>query len=162
MRDLGRRIQGVIDASTSPIDRIKSLNIIKEENHRGPYFGLITVYPPEKNAPLATGAFRPRWNHPFVDLSGGIKNLPGKGPGKKAIHVRCGVGMSFRSAKRWRCVCKYSVATTDFIADQGNAVSLDSNNSFRPSSSGDVDSEILLKPAPKPVLKSAYFSVIVA
>ncbi|KAF2314473.1 hypothetical protein GH714_026801 [Hevea brasiliensis] len=62
---------------------------------------------------------------------------------------------SFRSAKRWHCVCKYSVTTTDFIADQGNAVSLDSNNTFRPSSSGDVDSEVLLKPAPKPVLKSA-------
>ncbi|KAJ9153411.1 hypothetical protein P3X46_026853 [Hevea brasiliensis] len=62
---------------------------------------------------------------------------------------------SFRSAKRWHCVCKYSVTTTDFIADQGNAVSLDSNNSFRPSSSVDVDSEVLLKPAPKPVLKSA-------
>ncbi|OAY28880.1 translation initiation factor IF-2, chloroplastic isoform X2 [Manihot esculenta] len=62
---------------------------------------------------------------------------------------------SFRSAKRWHCVCRYSVTTPDFIAEQGNAVSLDSNNSFRASNNGDVDNEIVLKPAPKPVLKSA-------
>ncbi|KDP23199.1 hypothetical protein JCGZ_00191 [Jatropha curcas] len=62
---------------------------------------------------------------------------------------------TLRSAKTWHCVCKYSVTTTDFIADQG----LNSNrnsNSFKggSSSGGDVDNEILLKPAPKPVLKS--------
>ncbi|KAG8657822.1 translation initiation factor IF-2, chloroplastic isoform X2 [Manihot esculenta] len=68
------------------------------------------------------------------------------------------VSLSKRSAKRWHCVCKYSFTTTDFIAEQGNAVSLDSNNSFRASSNGDVDSEILLKPAPKPVLKSSLGS----
>ncbi|XP_065861664.1 translation initiation factor IF-2, chloroplastic isoform X2 [Euphorbia lathyris] len=62
---------------------------------------------------------------------------------------------SLRSGKRWHCVCKYSVTTTDFIAEQGNAVSLDSSNSsFRASCTDDADNEILLKPAPKPVLKS--------
>ncbi|XP_002532827.2 translation initiation factor IF-2, chloroplastic [Ricinus communis] len=64
-----------------------------------------------------------------------------------------------KSAKRWHCVCKCSVTTTDFIADQGNAVSIDSNNSFRASSNGgDADSEILLKPAPRPVLKPSLGS----
>ncbi|KAJ6980231.1 translation initiation factor IF-2 [Populus alba x Populus x berolinensis] len=60
---------------------------------------------------------------------------------------------SLRRAKRWDCVCKYSVTTTDFIAEQGNAVSLDSSSStIRGGSDG--DSEVVLKPAPKPVLKS--------
>ncbi|XP_044502206.1 translation initiation factor IF-2, chloroplastic-like [Mangifera indica] len=70
-----------------------------------------------------------------------------------------------RGQKRW--VCKYSVTTTttatDFIADGAyGSVSLDSSNTYRGSSSkdesandnGDSDSGIVLKPAPKPVLKS--------
>ncbi|KAJ6727887.1 TRANSLATION INITIATION FACTOR IF-2-RELATED [Salix koriyanagi] len=60
---------------------------------------------------------------------------------------------SLRRAKRWHCVCKYSVTTTDFIAEQGNDVSLDSSSgTIRGGSDG--DSEAVLKPAPKPVLKS--------
>ncbi|KAJ6753546.1 TRANSLATION INITIATION FACTOR IF-2 CHLOROPLASTIC [Salix purpurea] len=65
---------------------------------------------------------------------------------------------SLRRAKSWHCVCKYSVTATDFIAEQGNAVSLDSSSStIRGGSNGDGndgDSEVVLKPSPKPVLKS--------
>ncbi|WCJ32373.1 Translation initiation factor IF-2 chloroplastic [Euphorbia peplus] len=60
-----------------------------------------------------------------------------------------------RSTKRWHCVCKYSVTTTtDFIAEQSNAMSLDSSTTSFRASSDDANSEILLKPAPRPVLKS--------
>ncbi|KAJ0733455.1 putative protein-synthesizing GTPase [Helianthus annuus] len=52
--------------------------------------------------------------------------------------------------KRWRYVsiCKYSV-TTNFIADQGTSGSVNANGK---SSNGD-GSDLLLKPAPRPVLK---------
>ncbi|XP_050215570.1 translation initiation factor IF-2, chloroplastic [Mercurialis annua] len=66
-----------------------------------------------------------------------------------------------RSSNTWHCLCKYSVTTTtDLTTDQGNAVSPDNNTSFRASSSngGDVDAGILLKPAPRPVLKSSVGS----
>ncbi|KAL3636948.1 hypothetical protein CASFOL_019247 [Castilleja foliolosa] len=56
---------------------------------------------------------------------------------------------SFTSSyKRWRYVgvCRYSVAT-DFIAEQGTSLSLDSSNR-------DTGTDPLLKAAPKPVLKS--------
>ncbi|XP_040988878.1 translation initiation factor IF-2, chloroplastic [Juglans microcarpa x Juglans regia] len=66
--------------------------------------------------------------------------------------------------KRWHCVslsvCKYSVTTTDFVPDQGNAVSLNpSSNTYRGGGGGggkgdEGDAGFLLKPAPKPVLKS--------
>ncbi|KAK9269118.1 hypothetical protein L1049_000887 [Liquidambar formosana] len=61
---------------------------------------------------------------------------------------------NFVGGKRWRCtsVCKYSI-TTDYIAEQGNAVSLDSST-YRGSKDGD-DADLVLKPAPKPVLKSS-------
>lgn len=53
--------------------------------------------------------------------------------------------------KRWNSfsICRYSV-TTDFIAEQGNSVSLDST--YR--GNKDDDNDLTLKPAPKPVLKS--------
>ncbi|XP_051135085.1 translation initiation factor IF-2, chloroplastic [Andrographis paniculata] len=63
-------------------------------------------------------------------------------------------GANFRrfwSGERWRyiSVCKYSV-TTDFVAEHGTSVSLDS-----PYEGGkDNKNDALLKPAPKPVLKS--------
>ncbi|KAK7324406.1 hypothetical protein VNO77_27942 [Canavalia gladiata] len=62
--------------------------------------------------------------------------------------------------KRWHCVslsvCRYSVTTTDFIADQGNSVSLDSNSSSSNNSKGGDDGAgFVLKPPPKPVLKSS-------
>ncbi|MED6184412.1 Translation initiation factor IF-2, chloroplastic [Stylosanthes scabra] len=67
-------------------------------------------------------------------------------------------GNSIKDRRRWHCVslsvCRYSVTTTDFVADQGNSVSLDSN-SRRGSQDGDDGSGgFVLKPPPKPVLKS--------
>ncbi|MFS7983977.1 putative protein-synthesizing GTPase [Helianthus anomalus] len=52
--------------------------------------------------------------------------------------------------KRWRYVsiCKYSV-TTNFIADQGTSGSVNANGK----SSNEDGSDLLLKPAPRPVLK---------
>ncbi|KAL1815805.1 translation initiation factor IF-2, chloroplastic [Daucus carota subsp. sativus] len=60
---------------------------------------------------------------------------------------------SFRKVKvgrRWRyvSVCKYSI-TTDYIADQGTSVSLDST--FK--GSKEDGSDLILKPSPRPVLK---------
>uniref|UniRef100_A0A5B7ACD6 Translation initiation factor IF-2, chloroplastic n=1 Tax=Davidia involucrata TaxID=16924 RepID=A0A5B7ACD6_DAVIN len=54
------------------------------------------------------------------------------------------------AGKRWRYVgvCRYSV-TTDYIAEQGTSVSLDST--YRGSKGNDAD--LVLKAAPKPVLK---------
>lgn len=65
---------------------------------------------------------------------------------------------SFRGNRRWHyvsfSVCKYSVTTTDFVAEHGNAVSLDSNTySGGKDTNGGAD--FVLKPAPKPVLKSS-------
>ncbi|KAK7334950.1 hypothetical protein VNO80_26719 [Phaseolus coccineus] len=65
-----------------------------------------------------------------------------------------------KGRKRWHClslsVCRYSVTTTDFIADQGNSVSLDSNSNSSSSSkgAGDDGTGFVLKPPPKPVLKA--------
>ncbi|KAI3457575.1 hypothetical protein Pfo_014238 [Paulownia fortunei] len=57
----------------------------------------------------------------------------------------------FWSGKRWRYVgiCRYSV-TTDYIAEQGTSVSLDST--YRGSKDNDADTFLIA--APKPVLKS--------
>ncbi|XVF79501.1 hypothetical protein PTKIN_Ptkin14bG0228100 [Pterospermum kingtungense] len=49
-----------------------------------------------------------------------------------------------------KCKCKYSVAATDFVAEANSA----SSSSSSSSSCKDSDAEIVLKPAPKPVLKS--------
>lgn len=63
----------------------------------------------------------------------------------------------FNGSNRWYYVsfplCKYSATTTDFVADQGNAISVDSNYYRR--SKEDDNTDFLLKPAPKPVLKAA-------
>lgn len=63
----------------------------------------------------------------------------------------------FNGSNRWYYVsfplCKYSATTTDFVADQGNAISVDSNSYRR--SKEDDNTDFLLKPAPKPVLKAA-------
>ena len=66
----------VPDAFALPLNRLKSLTVIKELNRRGPYLGLITVYEPEENAFFATGAFKPHKTHPFVDLSGEFYSPP--------------------------------------------------------------------------------------
>ncbi|KAK1399242.1 Tr-type G domain-containing protein [Heracleum sosnowskyi] len=60
---------------------------------------------------------------------------------------------SFRKVKvgkKWRYVsiCKYSI-TTDYIADQGTSVSLDST--FK--GSKEDESDLILKPSPRPLLK---------
>jgi hypothetical protein len=60
----------VVPAFSFPLKRWKSLNVIKEINRKGPYLGLVTVYPPEEKAFFATGTFKPHRTHPFVDLSG--------------------------------------------------------------------------------------------
>ncbi|RID51839.1 hypothetical protein BRARA_H02479 [Brassica rapa] len=62
---------------------------------------------------------------------------------------------SVKGAKKW--LCRYSLSsstttsTTDFIAESNSAVSIDSH-SFKASIEGD-ESDIVLKQAPKPVLK---------
>ncbi|XVE52832.1 hypothetical protein DITRI_Ditri02bG0155800 [Diplodiscus trichospermus] len=55
------------------------------------------------------------------------------------------VSLSKRSFSK-KCKCKYSVAATDFVVEANNA---SSSSSYK-----DTDAEIVLKPAPKPVLKS--------
>ncbi|CAN8292926.1 unnamed protein product [Cochlearia groenlandica] len=63
-----------------------------------------------------------------------------------------------KGSKKW--LCRYSVSssttstsTADFIAEQSNSLASIDSNSFTGSKEGDVDSEIVLKQAPKPVLK---------
>ncbi|XP_057948126.1 translation initiation factor IF-2, chloroplastic [Malania oleifera] len=57
--------------------------------------------------------------------------------------------------KSWRClpysVCRYSVTATDFIAEQGSSVSLDS--AYKRGSKNE-DADLVLKPAPRPMVKS--------
>ncbi|CAJ2659332.1 unnamed protein product [Trifolium pratense] len=70
-----------------------------------------------------------------------------------------------KGKKRWHCVslsvCRYSVTTTDFVANQGNSVSLDSTNIDGDNKGGDSGGSVgggggfVLKPSPKPVLKSS-------
>ncbi|PNY07868.1 translation initiation factor IF-2 chloroplastic-like [Trifolium pratense] len=56
---------------------------------------------------------------------------------------------------------RYSVTTTDFVANQGNSVSLDSTNIDGDNKGGDSGGSVgggggfVLKPSPKPVLKSS-------
>ncbi|XP_028760545.1 translation initiation factor IF-2, chloroplastic [Neltuma alba] len=68
-------------------------------------------------------------------------------------------GGNLKGRRTWHCVslslCRYSVTTTDFIPDQGNAVSLDSNSDRGSSGTGDNNAGFVLKPPPKPVLKSS-------
>ncbi|KAM7277216.1 hypothetical protein ACFE04_019082 [Oxalis oulophora] len=64
----------------------------------------------------------------------------------------------FNDRKRWHCASssfrRYSVTTADVIAEQSNALSLDSTKALSVSDDGNVsDSEIVLKAAPRPVLK---------
>ncbi|KAL2943544.1 Translation initiation factor IF-2 chloroplastic [Bienertia sinuspersici] len=55
----------------------------------------------------------------------------------------------FGGGRRWRyvSVCRLSV-TTDYISEQGNAVSLE--NAYK----GSQDENLILKPSPKPILKT--------
>lgn len=80
----------------------------------------------------------------------------GQFEGSFSLVRRVSFSKNFRSVnriwvgKRWRYVSvfRYSV-TTDFIADQGTSISLDSSSS----SNKEDDADLLLKPAPKPQLK---------
>uniref|UniRef100_A0A6N2LQP4 Methyltransferase n=1 Tax=Salix viminalis TaxID=40686 RepID=A0A6N2LQP4_SALVM len=56
------------------------------------YIGLLTVFPPEENAFLGTGDFKPNPEHPFVDLSGRLFRVR-MVQGKNVIYVGCGFGM---------------------------------------------------------------------
>ncbi|XP_073271716.1 bark storage protein A-like [Primulina huaijiensis] len=82
----------VFHALGFPQRRLKSLEIIREINSKGPYLGLITVYSLEEDAFFATGYFQPDSRHPFLDLSGRRFRV-GKLQRKEVIYVRCGVGM---------------------------------------------------------------------
>ncbi|XP_015876440.1 bark storage protein A isoform X2 [Ziziphus jujuba] len=67
--------------------------VLKQVNSKGPYIGLITVFPPEETAFFGTGAFKPSPIHSSLDLSGRRFRI-GKVHDKKVIYVRCGVGMN--------------------------------------------------------------------
>ncbi|KAK4835989.1 hypothetical protein QYF36_017189 [Acer negundo] len=71
--------------SVKPSNRAKCLNTIKEVNRKGPYIGLITVFPPEKREFFATQAFKHHPTHPFVDLAGRRFRV-GKKNGKNVIY----------------------------------------------------------------------------
>ncbi|KAM6584313.1 hypothetical protein CsatB_011315 [Cannabis sativa] len=66
--------------------------IVKQINGKGPYIGLITVYPPEEDAFFSTGSFQPDSDYPFLDLSGRRFRV-GNVYGKRVIYVKCGVGL---------------------------------------------------------------------
>lgn len=95
----------------------------------------------------------------LVSLGGAGASVSGTSSSDASYALVKRVSLSRRSVKgtkRW--LCRYSVSsstttsTADFIAEQSNnSVSIDSN-SFKGSKEGD-DSEIVLKQAPKPVLK---------
>lgn len=57
-------------AFAEPLSRRREVKVIKEVKQKGPYFGIIAAYPPEEIAFLASKAFKPDPNHPFVELSG--------------------------------------------------------------------------------------------
>ncbi|EXC25442.1 Bark storage protein A [Morus notabilis] len=67
-------------------------HLLKKVNRKGPYIGLITVYPTEENAFFSTGAFKPDPNDPFLDFSGRRFRV-GKVLDKRVIYVKCGVGL---------------------------------------------------------------------
>ncbi|KAJ4720670.1 bark storage protein A-like [Melia azedarach] len=118
-----------IFASAKQSNRLKALRMIKELNHKGPYIGLITVFPPEEAAFFATEAFRPHPEHPFVDLSGRRFRL-GKINGKKVIYVRCGVGMVNAAAATQQMLDLFDITGIIHFGIAGNV-----NNSM---SIGDV------------------------
>ncbi|XP_050371416.1 translation initiation factor IF-2, chloroplastic [Argentina anserina] len=64
---------------------------------------------------------------------------------------------SFRGNRRWHCVrlsvCKFSVTTTDFVAEHSNEVSIGSNYRGNGNDASVANADFVLKPAPKPVLK---------
>ncbi|XP_073146470.1 bark storage protein A-like isoform X1 [Henckelia pumila] len=82
----------VFHALGFPLQRLRSLEIIREINSKGPYLGLITVYSLEEDAFFSSGVFEPDSQNPFLDLSGRRFRV-GKLQRKEVIYVKCGVGM---------------------------------------------------------------------
>ncbi|XP_012836687.1 PREDICTED: bark storage protein B-like isoform X2 [Erythranthe guttata] len=82
----------VLTVSAFPLEREKSLAIIREINRRGPYLALITVFPTEEYAFFSSDPFINDSKFPYVDLSGRRFRV-GMVEDKKVIYVRCGVGM---------------------------------------------------------------------
>ncbi|KAF5948055.1 hypothetical protein HYC85_014012 [Camellia sinensis] len=119
----------VFPLSATPLKRRKSLNTIRYLNRKGPYLGLITVYPPEEKAFFATKAFKLDPIHPFVDLTGRRFRV-GKLHGKKVIYVRCGVGMMNAAATTQQMLDLFDIAGIVHFGIAGNV-----NNSM---SIGDV------------------------
>ncbi|ESQ35080.1 hypothetical protein EUTSA_v10006681mg [Eutrema salsugineum] len=95
----------------------------------------------------------------LVSLGGAGASVSGTSSSDASYALVKRVSLSRRSVKgtkRW--LCRYSVSsstatsTTDFIAEQNNSSASIDSNSFKGSKEGD-DSEIVLKQAPKPLLK---------
>lgn len=63
-------ISFMLFSCTTAVPITKRYDSIKEVNRKGPYIGLITVFPPEETAFFATGAFKTHPKHPILDLSG--------------------------------------------------------------------------------------------
>ncbi|KAL0403581.1 UNVERIFIED_CONTAM: 5'-methylthioadenosine/S-adenosylhomocysteine nucleosidase [Sesamum radiatum] len=87
-----------------PVERRKSLAIIREINRRGPYLGLITVYPPEENAFFASGR---RYRVGTVE-------------GKKVIYMRCGVGLVNAAAATQQMVDHFYIKGLIHFGISGN------------------------------------------
>ncbi|KAH8501846.1 hypothetical protein H0E87_016571 [Populus deltoides] len=119
----------VVSVSAIPSKKINSLKLIKQVNSKGPYIGLLTVFPPEENAFLGTADFKPNPEHPFVDLSGRRYRV-GTIYGKKVIYVRCGIGMVNAAAVTQQMLDLFDVAGIVHFGISGNI-----NNSM---SIGDV------------------------
>lgn len=118
----------VADSFSLPLNW-RSLNLIKKVNRKGPYIGLITVFPPEETAFFQIGAFKPNQKHPSVDLSG-RRFLVGKIHDKKVVYVRCGVGMVNAAAATQQMLDLFDILGIVHFGIAGNA-----NNSL---SVGDV------------------------
>ncbi|XP_073150803.1 uncharacterized protein [Henckelia pumila] len=72
-----RKVQSVVECCFSPsllvvyalgfpLQRLKSLEIIREIDIKGPYLGLITFYSLEEDAFFSTGFLEPDSQHPFL------------------------------------------------------------------------------------------------
>ncbi|XP_055960200.1 bark storage protein A-like [Mercurialis annua] len=82
----------VVSVCGIPSKKKISWGRIKKINKKGPYIGLITVYPPEEKAFFSTGAFKSDSRYPFLDLSGRRFRV-GRIYDRKVIYVRCGIGL---------------------------------------------------------------------
>ncbi|XP_015876439.1 bark storage protein A isoform X1 [Ziziphus jujuba] len=93
--------------------------VLKQVNSKGPYIGLITVFPPEETAFFGTGAFKPSPIHSSLDLSGRRFRI-GKVHDKKVIYVRCGVGMVNAAAATQQMVDLFEIVGIIHFGIAGN------------------------------------------